>query len=82
MINTGKAWAAVRDEQVAAVISMRIPNDCDFDLYRKKAMEALEVVGTVKSGEVVLKEDHHYFVQRLNHQNRSKKPREPKVYKL
>lgn len=82
MFKTGKAWAAVKGGKVISLIPMRIPNDCDFELYREHATEALKVVGDVKTGEVVEVEGNLVFIQRLNHPNRGKKPREPKTYSI
>jgi hypothetical protein len=82
MVKTGKAWAAIRKERVVSLISMSIPADCDFESFRSKAVEALAILGEVKSGEVVVEGGKFQFVQRLNHSNRSKKPREPKVYEI
>ncbi|EAT10872.1 hypothetical protein HF888_16420 (plasmid) [Bermanella marisrubri] len=86
-INLGRHWAAIDGgEQVVALISMNVPNRIKgdrYDLYAQKAREALSVIGEVKSGEVVFDEENGYvFRQNLNHKNRSKKPREPKVYSL
>lgn len=77
----GKYWAALKDGQVISMISMRVPNDADFDDYRQKAIDCLSVVGQVKSGEVVeTAEGEKYFLQRLTHENRGKEPRENKKY--
>jgi hypothetical protein len=79
-VNLGKCWAALREENVVGVISMRVPNDVDFDAYRKKATECLELLGQVKSGEMIERDGERYFVQRQTHANRSKKPRPAKEY--
>jgi hypothetical protein len=79
-VHLGKCWAALRDENVVGVISMRVPSDVDFDNYRKKATECLELLGQVKSGDLVERDGERYFVQRQTHANRSKKPRPPKEY--
>ena len=79
-VNLGKCWAALREENVVGVISMRVPNDVDFDAYRKKATECLEMLGQVKSGEMIERDGERYFVQRQTHANRSKKPRPTKEY--
>lgn len=68
----GKYWAAVSGDMVINLISMRVPNSVDFDAYRAKAVECLGLLGDVKTGEVVVREGKHIFVQRKNHQNRSK----------
>ncbi len=82
MLKTGKAWVAIRDERVVSHISMRVPAECDFESFRTKAVSALSILGDVKSGEITEKGGKYLFVQRLNHSNRSKKPREPKIYVL
>lgn len=78
----GKHWAAMRKDNVVGLISMRVPGDIDFDEYRKKATACLEMLGEVKSGELIEKDGKRYFIQRLNHANRGKTPRDPKVYEV
>ena len=78
----GKAWAAIKDGQVITTISMRVPNWVDFDLYREKAKECLELVGEVKAGEVVPKDGQLVFIQRLNHRNRGKRERQPQEFTI
>jgi hypothetical protein len=68
----GKYWAAISDHKVINLISMKVPNHVDFDSYRAKAIECLSLLGDVKTGEVVLREDKPVFVQRKNHANRGK----------
>lgn len=79
-VNLGKCWAALREDNVVGVISMRVPSDVDFDMYRKKATECLELLGQVKPGEMIEREGERYFVQRQTHANRGKKPRPAKEY--
>jgi hypothetical protein len=79
-VNLGKCWAAMRDENVVGVISMRVPSDIDFDVYRAKATECLELLGEVKSGELVERGGERYFVRRPTHANRGKKPRKTKEF--
>lgn len=79
-ISHGKHWAAIRDSHVIGIISMRVPKDVDFDLYRKKATDCLELLGQVRSGEVVEREGGRFFVQRPNHANRSKNPKPPREF--
>ena len=81
-VNLGKCWAALRNDNVVGIISMRVPKDVDFDVYRQKATECLELLGEVKSGELVERNGERYFVQRLNHAKRSKKPRQAKEYRI
>lgn len=78
----GKYWAAVRDERAIGLISMRVPSDVDFDLYSARAKECLQMLGDVKSGELVERAGKRMFVQRLTHSNRAKNqtPRQPKEY--
>lgn len=78
----GKYWAAVRDERVVGVIAMRVPRDVDFEEYRCKAAECLQVLGEVKAGEVIERDGERYFVKRLTHANRGKSPRQAKEYRL
>jgi hypothetical protein len=68
----GKYWAAVSGDMVINLISMRVPNSVDFDTYRNKAVDCLGMLGDVKTGEVVLRDGKHVFVQRKNHYARSK----------
>ncbi|WP_034413986.1 hypothetical protein [Candidatus Photodesmus blepharus] len=80
-ISLGKFWAALRNENVVGVISMRVPNDVDFDTYRRKAKECLKLLGKVKVGEMVERNGERYLIHRSNHANRrSKKPRPVKEY--
>ena len=81
-VTLGKCWAALRDDNVVGIISMRVPKDVDFDVYRQKATECLELLGQVKSGELVERGGERYFVQRLTHVNRGKKPRQAKEYRI
>lgn len=74
----GKCWAALRGETVVSTISMRVPNDVDFESFRVKAIAALEVLGDVRAGDLYEVSDDQYFMPRPHkHQNRSKK--KPKV---
>jgi len=76
----GKCWAAIKNEQVIGTISMLVPSYVDFDEYRNKANDCLSMLGVVKSGQLIEREGVRYFIQRLTHANRSKKPRTPKTY--
>ena len=84
----GNYWAAIRDDEVVAVMSMRVPNDVDFQDYQNKVYEALKCVSeTVKRGYIVETDEGRVFVQRANHANRSKnadpsKRKPPKVYRM
>jgi len=78
----GKCWAAVRDSSVVGLISMSVPSDVDFEQYRERAVACLGLVGEVKAGEIVERDGSHYFVKRLTHAKRSKKPRAPQEYQL
>jgi len=73
-VHLGKCWAALRGEIVILTISMRVPTDVDFDIFRSKAINALEVLGDVKAGDLYEKENDLFFMPRPHkHQNRSKK---------
>jgi hypothetical protein len=81
-VNFGKYWGAIRGEQVLAVMPMRVPSDVEFEHYRGLSQQALAVLGEVKSGELFEFEGKRFFVMRLTHANRSKKPRAPKVFEV
>lgn len=76
----GKCWAAIRNDLVVMSIPMRVPKDIDFDQFRQRATSCLEMLGEVKSGELIEREGQKYFLQRLTHINRGKAPRKPKEY--
>lgn len=78
--NYGKYWAALRDTSVVGLISMRAPGDVDFNAFSQKAKECLELLGQVKSGDVIERNGQRFFVQRQTHANRSSKPRPPKEF--
>lgn len=80
VLELGKCWAAIKNEQVIGTISMKVPGYVDFDAYSQKAKECLSMLGDVKAGDAIEIEGIRYFVQRLTHANRSKKPRVPKTY--
>lgn len=71
----GMHWGAIRGDQVIAVMPMQVPNDVDFEEYRRRAVQALELLGEVKAGEVLDDYGQRYFVKRLNHANRRKHPK-------
>ena len=76
----GKYWAALRDDCVVSFVSMRVPNDVDFEDFGGKAKSMLEALGTFRAGEMYQLGMDRYFLPRLHsHQNRSKK--NPKVVK-
>lgn len=77
-----KIWAAIKDEAVIGHISMLVPNHVDFEEYRRRAVACLELLGDVKSGEIVISEGKTYFALRPNHQNRSKQPPIPKLFEI
>lgn len=71
--HVGKCWAATRGQNVIGTISMRVPDDVDFDVYREKAMELLKLLGDVKAGDIYEIGSDQYFIARPNkHQNRNK----------
>lgn len=76
--NLGMHWAAIKGNQVIAVIPMQVPKYVDFDTYRQSAISTLELLGEVKSGEVLDDYGERCFIIRKNHANRSKKPRTSK----
>lgn len=77
-VHLGKCWAALRGNNVISTISMRVPNDVDFESFRVKAIAALELLGEVRAGDLYEKGDEQFFMPRPHkHQNRSKK--KPKV---
>lgn len=80
IIILGKFWAAIQEENVVGLISMRGPKNEDFDAYRNRCIEKLQLLGPVKSGELIKRNNHRYFVQRLTHASRGKKPRQVKEY--
>ena len=79
-INLGKCWAALRQDTVICTISMRVPTDVDFDVFREKANQCLALLGDVRSGEMIEREGERYFVRRPTHANRSKTPRKPQEF--
>jgi hypothetical protein len=81
-IMMGKFWAAIQDERVVSLISMSCPKSEDFDCHRNKCIEKLQALGSVKSGELIKRNNNRYFVQRLTHANRGKKPRQVKEYMI
>lgn len=82
-VSIGTFWAAIRGSYALAALPMRAPNDVMFEKYRDTAQQALSLLGgDVKSGELFAFQGKRYFVVRLNHANRSKTPRAPKVYEL
>jgi|SRR5690606_41684288 len=84
----GNYWAAIRGDEVVAVMSMRVPNDVDFQDYQNKAYAALQCVSeTVKRGYIVETDEGRMFVQRANHANRSRNAdpsmrKPPKIYAM
>lgn len=78
--NLGKAWAAMRNEEVVCTISMRVPSDVAFEDFRVKAADCLGLLGDVKSGELIERGGQRYFVRRPTHANRGKTPRKPKEF--
>lgn len=84
-IKTGRCWAAVNNDYVVAVVSMRAPKNIEMDTYRTHAIEALSVLGEVHSGEIINSDGERVFCKRLTHKNRSKNPqvvRTPKMYRF
>ncbi|TNC86369.1 MAG: hypothetical protein CSH37_04750 [Thalassolituus sp.] len=78
----GKYWAAIQNDIVVCIISMTVPNDTDFDLYREKAKDCLGVLGKVKQGMLVSSPLGIKFIIRGNHRNRGKTPTPAKVIEV
>lgn len=81
-VTLGKCWAAIRGAKVVGTISMSAPNDINFDEYRSKAVDTLGLLGEVKSGEMIEREGHRYFVPRISHPKLRKKPVKAKEYPI
>lgn len=84
-LKTGKYWAAIKNDMVAAVVFMNAPHNVDFDGYRENAVKALSLVGEVIAGEIVILDGYKVFAKRLTHKNRSKNPsvkRVPQVFQF
>ena len=84
-LHLGKCWAAVRGDTVILTVSMRVPKDVDFEKFREKSIQMLELLGDVKTGDLYETQGDQYFLARPHkHQNRSKKkpPVEIKPLKL
>lgn len=84
-IKTGRCWAAVNGDYVVAVVSMKAPKNIEMDAYRAQAIEGLQTLGEVMSGEIVNSEGVKVFCKRLTHKNRSRNPdaiRIPKIYRF
>lgn len=79
-VKLGKCWAALRGETAVGVISMLAPRDVNFNDYREKATSCLELLGDVKSGELIERNNERYFIQRLTHANRGAELRKAKEY--
>jgi len=77
----GKYWAAIQDDTVVSVISMHVPNDTDFDLFREKVKDCLGVLGKVKQGMLVSSASAGVkFLVRGNHRNRGMNPTPAKIF--
>lgn len=78
--NLGKCWAALNNNKVIGTISMQVPNSVDFEAFRTRAITCLELLGEVRTGELVERGGERYFVQRSNHARRSKTPKPAKEF--
>ncbi|ERS87056.1 hypothetical protein Q672_13305 [Marinobacter sp. EVN1] len=78
----GKHWAAIRNGVAVAVIPMTVPKDVDFEEYRRRALSTLELLGEVKTGEVLDDYGQRCFVKRPNHANRSTTPKPLTVFPI
>lgn len=79
-VKLGKCWAALRGETAVGIISMLAPRDINFNEYREKATSCLELLGDVKSGEFIERNNERYFIQRLTLANRGAELRKAKEY--
>lgn len=77
-----KVWAAISDDQVVAMISMKVADSEDFASYREESINALSKLGDAKSGDLVKKGRQRYFVRYPNHRNRSKNPKPPTFFEV
>ncbi|MGB3621399.1 hypothetical protein FT643_19045 [Ketobacter sp. MCCC 1A13808] len=76
----GKCWAAISNNEVIGIISMRVPNSVDFEAFRTRAIACLELLGEIRTGELVERGGERYFVQRSNHARRGKIPKPEKEF--
>ena len=79
-IEIGRYWGAIKSDIVVGVISMKVPNDVDFDLFREKAVDCLSVLGTVKAGVLISRKGGAVLSGAPNHANRSKVKKPAKEY--
>ena len=82
IVNLGKFWVALKNEKVIGFMSMKVPADANFDLFRNRAKACLSVLGEVKAGELIKRDEQVIFLKRLTHVNRGKKKRTPQEFKL
>ncbi|MCP4934099.1 MAG: hypothetical protein GY927_07795 [bacterium] len=85
--NLGQFWAAIRDGKAVKLVSMSVPTDIgrnQYNDYASKQRDALNVLGELRSGELLKRDDEFIFLQRLTHKNRSKSQdgRVPKEFEI
>jgi len=81
-LKLGKCWAAISNDRVVETITMKVSPRVDFDKYRASAISCLELLGNVRTGELVERAGERIFIQRQNHARRSKNPMPPKEFSL
>ena len=65
------AWAAIKNNRVISVISMKVPSYVDFEKYRSSAQECLGYLGDVRSGDLYRDKGSVFFVKRKGHASRN-----------
>lgn len=76
-------WAAIDDDRVVHLVSMRAPSTLSQDRFRtlaESSRESLAKLGSVRAGTLKVTPQGAVFEQRLSHKNRSKNPRTPRAY--
>lgn len=68
----GKCWAAIKDGVVLGVISMKVPRWVDFEAYKDRSKACLEILGDVKSGDLIREGAVFYFQRQLNGKSKKK----------
>lgn len=73
-----KCWAAIRDDAVVGIVYGRLPDDADYETYKRLAREFLETLSPkVRRGEIVQTANgDRLFVQRQNHPGRKARAQE------
>jgi hypothetical protein len=76
----GKYWAATRGGQVVSMISMVVPSNVDFSEYRQRASEILSMVGSIKSGKMVIDQNKSMWFVEYILQSELERGAAPNVY--